>query len=249
MVTDLNDKFHDECGVFGVYGDPNAMNLTYMGLYALQHRGQESAGIAVSDGEKMIPFRGMGLVSKVFKGNRVKRLNVGHLCIGHVRYSTSGASLLKNAQPFVAEYSRGSIAIAHNGNLINYNELCTRLEDEGSIFQSTMDTEVILHLMARSQKIKFLDTLIEALKQVKGAYSLLIMRQNALIGARDPNGLRPLVLGNGNEGKGNSYLEQHIPNGSSYENYCRVYALDGGFLGVLRFNSERGQWQPKKVFF
>ncbi len=201
MATSV-DKFHDECGVFGVYGDANAMQLTYMGLYALQHRGQESAGIVVSDGEKMIPFRGMGLVSKVFKGTRVERLNVGHLCIGHVRYSTAGASLLKNAQPFVAEYSRGSIAIAHNGNLINYNELCTRLEDEGSIFQSSMDTEIILHLMARSQKLKFIDTLIEALKQVKGAYSLLVMRQNALIGARDPNGLRPLVLGKIN----NSYV-------------------------------------------
>ncbi|MCR4309834.1 MAG: amidophosphoribosyltransferase, partial [Deltaproteobacteria bacterium] len=190
----MSDGWHDECGVFGIYGHPEASNMAYLGLYALQHRGQESAGIASTDGEKIIFHKEMGLVADIFSEEILSRLP-GHMAIGHVRYSTTGSSELKNAQPLVVDFESGSIAIAHNGNLVNAQELKRELEVEGSIFQSSMDTEVIVHLIARSRKERIEDRIVDALNQVRGAYSLLFMTRDKLIGVRDPHGIRPLALG------------------------------------------------------
>ncbi|MDH5637646.1 MAG: amidophosphoribosyltransferase, partial [Nitrospinota bacterium] len=190
----LPDKFKEECGVFAVHGHPEAANLAYLGLYALQHRGQESAGIVSSDGIRHFVERGMGLVSDIFTEDRIIKLE-GAMAIGHNRYSTHGVSLLKNTQPMAIEYSRGPLALAHNGNLINADTLRTRLEEEGSIFQSTMDSEVIIHLIAKSQGQRLQDKLVDALSQVEGAFSLAILGTNELIIARDVNGFRPLAMG------------------------------------------------------
>jgi amidophosphoribosyltransferase len=190
----MSDGWHDECGVFGIHGHPEASNMAYLGLYALQHRGQESAGIASSDGEKIIFHKEMGLVADIFSEEILSRLP-GHVAIGHVRYSTTGSSELKNAQPLVVDFESGSIAIAHNGNLVNAHELKRELEVSGSIFQSSMDTEVIVHLIARSRKERIEDRIVDALNQVRGAYSLLFMTRDKLIGVRDPHGIRPLALG------------------------------------------------------
>lgn len=184
----------EKCGVFGVFGHPEAANLVYLGLYALQHRGQESAGIVSSAGETLHSHRGMGLVSEVFTREMIRKLP-GTGAIGHVRYSTTGSSHIKNAQPFLVEYSRGSLAVAHNGNLTNTRRLRDELEAYGSIFQSTMDTEVIVHLIAQSQEPSLSDRLVSALHQVKGAYSLVFLGEEKLIAVRDPNGFRPLALG------------------------------------------------------
>jgi amidophosphoribosyltransferase len=182
------------CGVFGIYNHQEASNLAYLGLYALQHRGQESAGIVSSDNRRLHHYRQMGLVSEVFTQDILKKLS-GKSAIGHVRYSTAGSSELKNAQPFSVDYYKGSLAIAHNGNLTNASLIKTELESKGSIFQSNMDTEVIVHLMARSKEKSFVARTVHALKQVEGAYSLLILTENEMIAARDPFGFRPLVLG------------------------------------------------------
>ena len=190
----MSDGWHDECGVFGIHGHPEASNMAYLGLYALQHRGQESAGIASSDGEKIIFHKEMGLVADIFSEEILSRLP-GHIAIGHVRYSTTGSSELKNAQPLVVDFESGSISIAHNGNLVNAHELKRELEVSGSIFQSSMDTEVIVHLIARSRKERIEDRIVDALNQVRGAYSLLFMTRDKLIGVRDPHGIRPLALG------------------------------------------------------
>lgn len=187
-------KQKEYCGIFGVYGHAEAANLTYLGLYALQHRGQESAGIVSSDGGILHVHRDMGLVADIFSEEMLKKLK-GKMSIGHVRYSTSGISEKINAQPLVFRYSRGGIAIAHNGNLVNAGEVREALETQGKIFQSTSDTEVIIHLMAMSQKPALTDRIIEALKQIRGAYSLLFLSENEVIAARDPYGFRPLVLG------------------------------------------------------
>jgi amidophosphoribosyltransferase len=188
------DKFKEECAVMGVYGHPEAANLVYLGLYALQHRGQESSGIVSSDGKILISHRQMGLVADVFKEDVIKRLE-GSSAIGHNRYSTTGHSHLRNAQPFVVEYSQGPIAISHNGNLVNSQVLRAELEEQGSIFQSTSDTEVIIHLIATSKDQSLMGRVIEALSRVRGAYSLLFLTPDRMIAARDPNGFRPLVLG------------------------------------------------------
>ena len=190
----MSDGWHEECGVFGIHGHPEASNLAYLGLYALQHRGQESAGIASTDGEKIIFHKEMGLVADIFSEEILSRLP-GHMAIGHVRYSTTGSSELKNAQPLVVDFESGSIAVAHNGNLVNAQELKRELEVSGSIFQSSMDTEVIVHLIARSRKERIEDRIVDALNQVRGAYSLLFMTRDKLIGVRDPHGIRPLALG------------------------------------------------------
>ncbi len=188
------DKFREECGIFGVFNHPEAANLTYLGLYALQHRGQESTGIVSSDGRTLHVHKAMGLVADIFTEEVLKTLP-GSIAIGHVRYSTTGSSQLINAQPFVVSGGIGNIAIAHNGNLTNAMEIRQELESYGSIFQSTMDTEVIIHLMAVSRERIFLDRLIDALARVKGAYSLLLMKEDALVALRDPHGFRPLSLG------------------------------------------------------
>jgi amidophosphoribosyltransferase len=182
------------CGVFGVFGHPEAANLTYLGLHALQHRGQESAGIVTSDGERLSLHRGMGHVIDVFPNEQLARL-VGPHAIGHVRYSTAGGSLLKNAQPIAVDYARGSIAVAHNGNLTNAAQLREKLEARGSIFQSESDTEVIVHLVAISHQRSVEDRIADALSQVQGAYSLLCLTDKAMVAVRDPMGIRPLSLG------------------------------------------------------
>ena len=188
------DKFHDECGVVGVYGHPDAANLAYLGLYALQHRGQESAGIAASSNGKMHLEVGMGLVADVFSDVRLKKLP-GNIAVGHNRYSTTGVSRVKNAQPCLIEYSGGTMAMGHNGNLVNASEIRKELGVAGAIFQSTNDSEVIVHLMAQSQRNSFVDRAVAALSQVKGAYSIVLMSENELVAARDPQGFRPLCLG------------------------------------------------------
>ncbi len=187
-------KPKEECGVFGIYGYEKAANLTYLGLYALQHRGQESAGIASSDGDHIYRYAGMGRVVDVFKEKHIENLQ-GHMAIGHNRYSTTGSSFLRNAQPLRADSILGPIVVSHNGNLVNAGPLRFALEREGSIFQTSIDSEVIVHLMARSGISDFLEAMIHALKQIRGAYSLLIMNKNTIYAIRDPQGFRPLVLG------------------------------------------------------
>jgi amidophosphoribosyltransferase len=189
------DRFRDACGIFGILGCPEAANLTYLGLYALQHRGQESAGIVVSDGEILHLERGMGHVAEVFTEARLRRLGKGTLAIGHVRYSTTGSSQLKNAQPIMATYRQGGVALGHNGNLVNAHLLRAELERRGSIFSSTTDSEVIVHLIARSSSDDLVEAAAEALGPVSGAYSLVVMNETELLGIRDPHGFRPLSLG------------------------------------------------------
>src|SRR5437763_10291029 len=188
------DKFHEECGVVGVYGHPEAATLAYLALYALQHRGQESAGIVSSDGTALINHRGMGHVADLFAHASLSRLE-GGLAIGHNRYSTQGSTVLKNCQPFVVEWAQGALAIAHNGNLVNADELRAELEARGSIFQSTVDSEVIIHLIAASRAATLTDRIVDALSQVRGAYSLVFLTEDRIVAARDPSGFRPLVLG------------------------------------------------------
>lgn len=186
--------FKDECGVFGIFGHPEAANLTYLGLFALQHRGQESAGIASADGERMRISRAMGEVAEAFDESALAKLP-GHLAIGHTRYSTAGESKLENAQPFLIDCAHGQIAVAHNGNLVNARELRDELVRSGSIFQTGSDTEVVLHLYARSKAPSVEEALTESIAQIRGAYSLVLLTKNRLIAARDPNGFRPLALG------------------------------------------------------
>ena len=185
---------HAMCGVFGIQGHDEAANIAYLGLHSLQHRGQESAGLVAGDGGKLRRHVAMGLVSDAFNRDVLARLP-GRSAIGHVRYSTAGSSELRNAQPFLFDYAGGSIAISHNGNLVNAQELRARLEAAGSIFQTSSDTEVIVHLMAQAREPDVLGRLVAALRQVSGAYSLVILTDDMLIGVRDPNGFRPLVLG------------------------------------------------------
>jgi len=180
--------------VFGVYGHPNAAELTYYGLYALQHRGQESAGIVTSDGRQFRVHKGMGLVPQVFTGEILHGL-IGKMAVGHTRYSTTGSSHLLNAQPLTVDCARGQIAIAHNGNLTNASRLREELESRGSIFQTTVDSEIILHLMAQPDFNGCANSLVHTLRRIEGAYSLVIMTENELIGVRDPHGFRPLCLG------------------------------------------------------
>jgi amidophosphoribosyltransferase len=189
-----DDKFHDHCGVFAVYGHPEAAKLTYLGLYALQHRGQESAGIAVSDDESLTCKRGMGHVDEVFPAEVIKGLP-GHLAIGHTRYSTAGNTDLKNAQPLIVSCQKGQVAVAHNGNLVNASSIRKELEARGDIFQTTSDTEVILHFFARSRQAGIPEAVAEALDKVVGAYSLVMLFKDSVYGIRDPRGFRPLSLG------------------------------------------------------
>jgi len=186
--------YKDECGVFGIFGHPEAANLTYLGLYALQHRGQESAGIASGDGEKLRVSRAMGQVAEAFDEELLATLP-GHIAIGHTRYSTAGESKIENAQPFLIDCAHGQIAVAHNGNLVNARELRDELVCNGSIFQTGSDTEVILHLYARSKATSVEEALVESIAQVRGAYSIALLTKNRLIAARDPHGFRPLALG------------------------------------------------------
>ncbi len=188
------DKFREECGVFGIYGHTEAANLAYLGLYALQHRGQESAGITTSDGKRLQIHKSMGYVADGFDEATFSRL-AGTSAIGHVRYSTAGASGITNAQPILIDCAHGEIAIAHNGNLVNAQELRDALVRQGSIFQTTSDTEVLLHLYARSPAAAIEQALIESVTQAQGAFSLVLLTKDRLIAVRDPHGFRPLTLG------------------------------------------------------
>src|SRR5215469_8864308 len=188
------DKFRDECGVFAIYGHPEAAKLAYLGLYALQHRGQESAGICTGDGAEVHCMKSMGHVADIFTPRVIETLP-GELAIGHTRYSTAGDTALLNAQPFSVACNKGRIAVAHNGNITNASELRRELESEGSIFQASSDTEVILHLVARSRERTLSGALREALLQLEGAFSLVFLAENRLLVARDPQGFRPLAFG------------------------------------------------------
>jgi amidophosphoribosyltransferase len=193
------DRPREECGIFAVYGHEEAAKLTYFGLYALQHRGQESAGIVASDGKHVVEHKAMGLVPDLFGEQVLSRLK-GNMALGHVRYSTTGSSLLMNAQPLKIQHLGKTLAIAHNGNLVNARRIRAQMEDEGSIFQTTTDSEVVLHLMARSMKKGLERAMLETMSQVKGAYSMVIMTEDSLLALRDPHGFRPLCLGRLNSG-------------------------------------------------
>ncbi|HEY1471462.1 MAG TPA: amidophosphoribosyltransferase [Candidatus Acidoferrum sp.] len=197
MTTKLayvDDRFHDECGVFGVFGHPEAANLTYLGLYALQHRGQESAGIVSSTGHDLYMHKAMGEVEEIFQPRVLSKLP-GSSAIGHTRYSTAGDKALLNVQPIMIDCNKGKMAVAHNGNLTNATEWRRKLEHRGSIFQTNSDTEVIVHLVARSQARNLSAALGDALNQVEGAYSLVVLTADELYAVRDPRGFRPLALG------------------------------------------------------
>ena len=196
----VEPKWKEECGVYGVFSrTEDVSGLTYLGLYALQHRGQESAGIAITDGAWMDVTRGMGLVNEVFR-HQVPHMENQCIAIGHVRYSTTGSSLLCNTQPLMVNYSGGKIALAHNGNLTNAAEIRHELEEQGTIFQTSIDSEVFVNLIARSRAETVEEKIIESLKKIRGAYCLAIMTEDKLIGARDPQGFRPLCLGKTEEG-------------------------------------------------
>jgi len=196
------DKLKEECGVFGIYGAGlDVARLTYYGLYALQHRGQESAGIAVADGRRIQLQKGMGLASEAIDLEGLSSLQ-GHIAIGHVRYSTTGSSHLVNAQPLVFRCSRGMIGLAHNGNLTNVNTLRSQLFSNGSVFQSSTDSEVIVNLIARYSQGSLIDSIMKTMIDIKGAYSLVIITEKSLIGVRDPHGFRPLCLGR----RGDAYV-------------------------------------------
>jgi amidophosphoribosyltransferase len=195
----IKDRPKDECGVCGIFGHRDAARLTYFGLYALQHRGQESTGIVTSDGSRISQHKAMGLVPEVFTEDILRGLK-GHLSVGHVRYSTTGASHLLNAQPFIVSHRGGTLAVAHNGNLVNTRELRDELEKKGSIFQTTMDTEVVVHLLVRNSPKGLEEAITETFSKVRGAYSMLLMTQDQLVAIRDPGGFRPLCLGQLNNG-------------------------------------------------
>ena len=190
-----SDKFHEECGVVAIYAHPEASKLAYLGLHALQHRGQESAGIASSDGNTVFVHKAMGLVMDIFSNEETLRKLPGSLAIGHNRYSTTGDSALLNAQPIRVDCNKGMIALAHNGNLVNALDIRTRLEKAGSIFQTTSDTEVIVHLIAQSREQTLPDAIADSLRRIEGAFSLVIMTRDRVFAARDPRGFRPLSLG------------------------------------------------------
>lgn len=185
----------EECGIFGIYNHPEAANLTYLGLYALQHRGQEACGIVSSDGRSLHAHKAMGLVADVFGKQEIFRSLPGRSAIGHVRYSTTGSSVIKNTQPIMVEYSRGAIAVAHNGNIVNSQAIRAELEAYGSIFQTSMDTEIIVHLLATSRTESLIERITTSLDQIQGAYSLLFLTESRMVAVRDPHGFRPLCLG------------------------------------------------------
>lgn len=194
-----SDRPKHECGICGIFGDPEAAKLTYFGLYALQHRGQESAGIVSANGERVFLHKDMGLVSEVFTEANLSRL-AGHLAVGHVRYSTTGESNIINTQPFLVTHKGMPLAVAHNGNLVNTIDLRRHLEEKGSIFQTTMDSEIVVHLMARTLDMGLAKAIKESFACIRGAYSLLLMTRDTMIGVRDPNGFRPLCLGRRDNG-------------------------------------------------
>ena len=186
---------NEECGIFGVFGTPNASALTYFGLHSLQHRGQEGAGIVSSDGERLHQYRNRGLLAEVFADQKDLDRLVGQSAIGHVRYGTSGNNSVANIQPFLFRFHDGDIALAHNGNLTNAKSLKYQLEDQGAVFQSTSDTEILIHLIRQKRELGFIDALKASLNEVKGGFAFLLLKKECLVAALDPNGFRPLRIG------------------------------------------------------
>ena len=240
-----DDKPKDECGVFGIFGHPRAVELTYLGLRALQHRGQESSGIVASDGERLTSHHGMGLVAAVFNDDALAKLQ-GNIAIGHNRYSTAGESTLDNAQPLVRNYRHGPLALGHNGTLVNARRLREELENAGSIFSTTLDTEVVFHLIARSRLPLLPDRIVETLRAVQGAYSFVMMDQTMLLGARDPHGFRPLWLGQ----LGDAYVLASETCALDVIEATPIREVEPGELVVVR-SSPQGvtsvQFQPKET--
>jgi amidophosphoribosyltransferase len=239
------------CGVFGILGHPEASNLAYLGLHALQHRGQESAGIVASDGERLYAHRSMGLVQAGFSPKDLAALP-GDRAIGHVRYSTAGGSHVRNAQPFAVEYARGSLAVAHNGNLTNHEQLRERLEVKGSIFQSASDTEAIVHLIAQSNQRAAEGRIAEALAQVEGAYSILFLTERELYAVRDPFGLRPLSIGKiPREGGKDAFVVASEPTSFELIGAERVRDVLPGEMVIVSENGLRSVFpfakQPRKM--
>jgi amidophosphoribosyltransferase len=227
------------CGIFGVMGEPDAAKMTYLGLYALQHRGQESSGIVTSDGRAMHERIGLGLVGEVFPDDKSLANLTGDAAIGHNRYSTTGTTLLANAQPFLVNFHSGQIAAAHNGNIVNAQILRSQMECDGSIFRTTTDTEIIVHLIARSKKKTVPDMIADALSQVRGAFSLLFLNETMLIGVKDPNSFRPLVLGKRN----GAYFLASETCAFDLIDVEYIRSLDAGEMIVI----ERGR-EPVSVF-
>jgi amidophosphoribosyltransferase len=234
------DKFHEECGIFGVFQHSEAARITYLGLYALQHRGQESAGIVASDGHELVFERGMGHVADIFKEQNLDRLK-GSIAIGHTRYSTAGDSSLKNAQPILVSTSKGELALCHNGNLVNAQKVKEQLESDGSIFQSTSDSEVVLHLIARSRKPTIEEAIHEALAQMTGAYCFIFMTRDKMIAVRDPKGFRPFAFG---------FLDGAPVVGSET---CAFDLIGAKFErevepGEMLIFSEKGRFESRQIF-
>src|SRR5881398_523436 len=219
------DKFREECGVIAIYAHPEAEKLAYLGLHALQHRGQESAGIVTSDGMTLHPYKAMGLVADIFTEEVLGNLK-GTLGIGHTRYSTAGDSALLNAQPIMVQSNKGQIALAHNGNLVNAQEIRARLENQGSIFQTNSDTEVIVHLIALSREQTLPEAMADALRRVEGAFSLVMISTDRIFAARDPRGFRPLAMG-------------RIPAGSGEKRDTIVFASETCAFDLIGANYER----------
>ncbi|MBP7462230.1 MAG: class II glutamine amidotransferase, partial [Candidatus Delongbacteria bacterium] len=192
----FSDHLHEECGIFGIFSHPHAAHMTYLGLYALQHRGQESSGIATTDGRQCYLYKSKGNVHDVFNQDEIiDKYLKGDTAIGHNRYSTTGGNAIENIQPLLINFKKGSLTIAHNGNLTNTRSLQREMENTGSIFQTSMDSEVILHLIARSQCSSLPEMIIDALQKIQGAFSLIFMTPDCMIAARDPFGFRPLSIG------------------------------------------------------
>lgn len=239
--TPLKHKPSHECGVFAVFGHPDAALLTYYGLFALQHRGQESAGIVSAESED-VPFKhhkGMGLVSQVFAMDSLDQLS-GTRAIGHVRYSTTGSSTAKNAQPFVVDTARGQLAVAHNGNLVNAAQLRTELEAQGSIFQTTVDSEIVLHLLAQPREGS---APLAALRRMEGAFSLVLMSEREIIGVRDPHGFRPLCLGK----KDNAYVLASESCALDLIQAEYVREIEPGEIVIIDETGIRSEWPFRQV--
>ncbi len=224
------EKPREACGIFGIHGHPDAAKMTYFGLYALQHRGQESAGIAVADDKSITAYKGMGLVPDVFDISHFEHLK-GNSAIGHVRYSTTGSSIFSNAQPFVVHHRQRSYAVGHNGNIVNAHILKKELEEAGSIFQTTMDSEIFLHLLVKNLKYGFEEAIIKSVSKLKGAFSLVVLTNSGeVIGIKDPNGFRPLCLGRMN---GNQYVLASESCALDLINAEFIRALDPGEIVII----------------
>ncbi len=232
----------EECGVCGIFGHDDAAKLTYFGLYALQHRGQESAGIVVSDGTHILQHKSMGLVSEVFSEKNLMNLK-GHLAVGHVRYSTTGASVVENAQPFTATHRGCTMAVAHNGNLVNIRSLRDELEKKGSIFQSSMDSEVVVHLLAHASNMGLEKAIEETIGRLEGAFSLLFMTKDKLVAVRDPNGFRPLCLGKLN---GGAYIVASETCALDLVEAQYIRDVEPGEILILDKDGPRSLYIPKK---